>query len=474
MAANLTRFVDSIASAPTVRLDLNDEVSWFVKSFSAPPPRLRRSMSSNSMRDGVHVGSSTYDARTLTIELENIKSTQDTGATEIQKLWRELDRPDNYLMYQPTGATKPVFFRLYRSDASQLEDVIAQAAMRTITIELLAEPFALGLKESIAAATVTNNPLAGTNPCYFDVTGVLGDVAAPMVWWDSSANSEEMRTIAVQHKAAGGLENVFTQAESVTLGTDTTNPGGGPDAAMSGTGTNNYVRTSFSTAIMTTRLTWAPGDISGRWRVLAFVRRNATTSTLTVRALRHVYNPTTTTVWTGDTVTVPATASTRLVLDLGIVSLSARADKVVGHSTSTNTLAIGDMVFQAARSGGSDTLDWDVLMLLPAGGQYAELADVTSAVVSATGHTRVLIDGVEEVAAALSAAGDPTTGGTTIKPAVARLTGGFPYLLPNQSNRIHVIPWRSSASTGASTVTTTTTVTAAYWPRYLFVRPVST
>ncbi|GGO86601.1 hypothetical protein GCM10011584_09310 [Nocardioides phosphati] len=164
--ADLVRFVDSIVASPTVRLDLNGEATngWYVRSFSAPAPRLRRSMSSNAMRDGISVGSSSYDARTLTIELECIKNDQDSAATELQKLARELDRESNLIMYRPDGASKPVFFKTFRSDLAQIDDVIAQKAMRRFTIELLAEPFALGLPEALPKVTVSNDPALGSGP----------------------------------------------------------------------------------------------------------------------------------------------------------------------------------------------------------------------------------------------------------------------------------------------------------------------
>ena len=45
MAADVIQFVSAIDANPTVRLDINDETTWRCRSFLAPPPRLRRSMS---------------------------------------------------------------------------------------------------------------------------------------------------------------------------------------------------------------------------------------------------------------------------------------------------------------------------------------------------------------------------------------------------------------------------------------------
>ncbi len=472
MAGDLVRFVDSIAASPTVRLDLNDETSWWVRSFKAPPPRLRRSQSSNAMRDGIYVGSSSYGERTLTVELETRKSTQDLGATEIQKLWRELDRADNYLMYQPTGATKPVFFRLFRSDSSTLEDVIAQAAMRTITVELLAEPFALGLKESLGPYTVNNDPAAGSNPCYVDLPTILGDVPADFVYWDSaSGGSTYMSRVVASHSGTSAAVTgvaAFTQAESMSLGTDTTNPGGGPDAAMSGAGTNNFRRTSFATnaALIWRVLASSVTQPAGAYRIFVAVRRSGTTSTIQVRGSMSALNG----GWLGDLVTLENSTSRQLV-DLGVVNWPDA--RPVGYA-GVNGQCVAGVYFEASRVGGSDTLDWDAAIFVPAGGQNDSAAAMmlvqSTSATSSTG--RLVLDGLSGQAFKTSTVANPTT--TAVEHIPVAASGGFPRVSPNASNRLYVVSWHRATGSAVAGVTTTTTVDLAYWPRYLFVRPVST
>lgn len=462
---DLIRFVDSIDASPTVRLDLNDEVSFWVKRLNAPPPRLRRSQSENAMRDGISVGSSSYGSRVLTMEIECRKTTQDLAAVEIQKLWRELDRPTNILMYQPNGLTRPVFFRTFRSDASQLEDVMAQAAMRRFTVEVLAEPFALGLKESLGPFTVNNNPAAGSNGCYFDLPTILGDVAAPLVMWDDTTTQTDRFVIATRGTSA--LAMVWTQAESVTLGTDTTNPGGGPDAAMSGTGTNNYVRTSFATPSMATRLTWSPpASTRGKYRLLVFGRCNGAADL----TLGYSFAATPAPLEREESFSIPSPGGSRVVLDLGILNLSGGAPLAAGYGTSVVAKAARTLYVSASRDTGATTFDWDILALLPCGGQSGELAEPTTLIYSGAG-ARPVVDSVAEVVVGMTSAGDPTAGGGTFAAAsTSEVAGGFPYAMPGAVNRIHMV---RSDSGGSSAVAGSASVTLAYWPRYLHVRPVS-
>lgn len=465
--ADLIQFVDSISTTPTVRLDLNDETSFWVKSFSAPSPRLRRSVAENAMRDGVSVGSSSYGSRTLTIVLECRKSTQDLAAIEIQKLWRELDRPMNTIAYQPQGASKPVFFRTFRSDSSQLEDVVAQAAMRTFTIEILAEPFALGLPETLGPFTVTNDPAAASNGCYFDVTGVIGDVEAPAVVHDG--------TRVVGHgilasRTRDVADLIWTkQLESgsnVTLGTDTTNPGGGPDAAMSGTGTNNYLRTSFATtATMTTRVTWLMFNeaataaqrraIRGTYRLIVVVRRSDATSVINMKT-------------TSGELTSTALTTSRQMVDLGFATIGLRATTGIGYGAEVAGTYAANLAIFAERVSGSGTLDWDCIILVPADEQQAQWT--VSSDVGTSWHT--VVDGVRETVGLLNTATPPLSANPYFWPVPrTQLAGAMPSVKPNVTNRFFFLQALSRG--GAMTKSDTSSITLYYWPRYIFVRPVS-
>ncbi|MCF6376895.1 hypothetical protein L2K70_04705 [Nocardioides KLBMP 9356] len=443
--ADLVQFVDSISSSPTVRLDLNDEISFWVKSFSAPPPRLRRSMASNAMRDGISVGSSNYDGRTLTMEIECRKPNQDAAAVEMQKLWRELDRPTNLIRYHPQGASKPVFFRTFRSDASQLADVVAQAAMRTFTIEVLAEPFALGLRETLGPYTVNNDPAAASGALKFTIpmANALGDVPAPFL-----ASATTGSTAKGVWFATG--TPTIAQAEACSLGIDTTNPGGGPDAAMSGTGTNNYVTTSFSTnAAMVQRLQ-TPTTLFGLYRVAAVVRRSDATSVFTARAAVPSFGV------VGDTVTIPLTTN-RQVVDLGIIRVGS-ATEILDYSY-TATGASTNGAVQAARTSGSGSLQWDALLFLPVDSQFLVAEFGTARMVSIDSATQSVVGAV----------GNLLTGSAVSEKAA--VAGGFPVIQPAVDNTFTWV--HQAARLESHTKAAAISVTVYYHPQYLFVRPVS-
>jgi len=461
------QFVDSIASSPTVRLDINDGTTWRVTSFAAPPPRLRRAMSSNAMRDGVFVSSSNYDSRVLTLGLSLVHSSADNKATEIQKLARELDRDGNFLRYQPTGATKPVFFRLFRSDMSQLEQFSLPHALAKPTVELLAEPFALGLRETLGPFTVNNDPAAGSNGHYFDVTGVIGDVAAPCILQNATRT---VRTgfLSVRQNGTPSDLTAFTQFEGAgcTPFADTTNPGGGPDAAMSGAVANNYLRTSFATTtVLNQRVSWEPTltaaqnlALQGRFRILAVVRRSDASSVMTASA--GVLGLTANAV-----VTIPA-VTTRQVVDLGLVTIGSAANGTTGYTTG-NTTFVG-LTFNAGRASGTGTLDWDYFALMPADEATVIWASASTAATSSDD----LLDGyADRVSRALS--GDAAAGTAQVSNVQATAGGGIPDLVPNQTNRFLFL--ESDGVSGQNIVkANTSSFTLNYWPRYLFVRPSAT
>jgi len=479
MAVDTIKFVDSIAASPTVRLDVNDGTVWRCTRFDASPPRLRRAMSSNAMTDGVFVSSSQYDSRIVTLELALVHSSEDLAATEWQKLARELDRADNFLMYQPTSATKPVFFRLFRSDVPSMEQFTGGAqAFKKPTVELLAEPFALGLRETVSVGTFNNDPAAGSNGCYFDVTGVIGDVAAPTVISDT-ASTRFGGVIAVRQHGTPSDLTWFAQGESGTMGQDTAVPGGGPDAAMSGSGTNNYARTTFFLNTgMDNRLTVAIPPVGtlaqakaarGRYSIYAVVRRGDNTSVMTAEAAVAAGNGVTTT-----TVTLPLTTS-RILVRLGTYSLGqAVPDNPGGYAPGVGGYQLPSSITLRAAGPLNKTLDWDCVLLLPA--DESTFTWSTGSTDSASYDQ--YLDGSSQTIFAIASGSSPFTNTATIFSAAfdvnatLKMAGGFPMLVPNQTNRLFMV--YTTDANGATSKSVTGTIAVDYWPRYLFVRPSAT
>ena len=450
---HLAKFVDSIAASPTVRLDLNDETTWTCTRFDPGVPTIRRAMSSNAMTDGIHVSSSSYDARTITFDLLLRTSTQDLNATQIQTLARELDRATNIVMYQPNGLTKPVFFKTFRSNLSQIQDILTSTAMRTCTIELLAEPFALGLMETVSVGTVNNDPAHATNGCYFDIAAasVIGDVATPCLIVDTVA-AQVGTTWGVRQHGTPSDGVYFYQGESASL-VGFTNPGGGPSAANSGTGANNYVRATPGTMSLSWSIAGTDAQRiarAGDYRLLAVVTPSvADVWTLAVEQVgAYGYNTPVACVGTG-----------RQIVDLGVYNLgnSFRPGSAGSFAPADDTIIL------VGAYGGSGTLDFDYLQLVP--------ADEISGTCVITGASRDhAFDSAMDSAYAIETAGTLPSGTSNVGD-VGQASGGFISLVPNQVNRVI---WVKHTAENEITKANTSSLTVYYWPRYVFIRPSAT
>lgn len=464
--ADVLRFVDSVSASATTRLDLNDDTAVLhVREVAWNPPRLRRSVSQNVMRDGGYVGPSSYDLRTLVLSFDVIASDVDTLATHLQSLARELDRETNWLMYRPTGATHPVFFKTYRSDITGFDEIPAAVAFRQLTVEVLTDPHAVGLLETINVGAVNNYIGAGSNGGRFDLTGIKGDVKAPLalVGFVPGPNNQGqafgVRTGAYATSLPAGYE-----CEALAAGTDTSNPGGAADAAMSGTATTNYLRTTFATdADMKTRVTHTENTdatqeaLRGTHRVFAVVRRSSATGTINIRV-----------GWGGliaegsadgryNASVATAASTVRQVVDLGVVSFEAPL---------TTLRPFVSFALQAERTSGTSTLDWDSVIFMP--------ADEHLLVIShESGHSQQpVIDAESESVFAADSATTLYTGAEHWDYR-ASASGSFLWVTPNTTNRVLCIGW-NPATMSTLTGTTWSAVYAYYYPRYTTIRPVST
>lgn len=470
--ADVLRFVDSVSASATTRLDLNDDTAVLhVREVQWNPPRLRRSVSQNMMRDGGHAGPSSYDLRTLVLTFDVIASSVDTLATHLQALTRELDRETNWLMYQPTGATHPVFFKTYRSDIAGFVDVPAAVAFRQLTVEIVTDPHAIGLLETVNVGTVPNDP-ADSGGNYFDLTSIKGDVTTPLILKDTAAN-DIWHVLAVRRTGTPSDMTYFVQAEDCTADTDTSNPGGGPDAAMSGSGTNNYLRTTFgTTTALQFRVTWSPSlsiaqqeAMRGRFRLLVVVRPSGGLSTMTLEAR---YG------WNGDVSTagqVTVSGAARQVVDLGFVEFGQQFQ--AGYSADALGQSDITIYLKAARSGAVENLDWDGFYLLP--------ADDETAIIQASMNASTddwIYDGVNQRSFGVATGADPFTTATAQVTSLRHsVSGSFLTVAPGVTNRIFYVRGQSAVGTtlnGALDKTSDGNVTAYYYPLYTTVRPVAT
>lgn len=465
---DIVEFVDSIAASPTVRLSLTSG-PWRVlhAGTDLSPPALRRASASTLMRDGAFYPAAAYDDRILKLRFGLSASTADSQATSLQQLQWELDRPGNLLRWQPHGATFPVFFRTIRSATGTIlgHPGANQAPYREIDVELLAEPFAYGLKQTISTATVSNNPAAGSNGCFMDITGVKGDVETPLIIRTSTTNivgsNDNESLFAVRRRGTPSNAPFLLQAESMTVSTDTTTQAN--DAAFSGAG-NNYTRTTFATQpglttrLATTHPAGASQDYRGTYRVFARVRKTVSGDTVNVQL---TWGGTLGTV-TNDLVTLPAGTTIHHV-DLGLMSMPPGPDPVTDGLSGTALSVTGVHVrFRAERAVGTGAqVDLDYLLFVPADDRLCVVKWGTL-----SGSDSCTVDGTRDMVYG-------TVSGAVNNVNIAQVEGGFPMVTPNQTNRLYFVRQvRAGAIT--DTIGGTNDLDVSYFPRYLYLRPAST
>lgn len=466
------QFVDQMSASPTVRLDLNSRVSGLlvgVDGIDLSPPPLRRAVVSTLLTDGEAIPAAAYGNRTIKLPIVLFATSADTGMTVLQNLARELVRTTNILKVQLAGASSPVFFRTYAAPDYTLAMLRLLPATKTsVTLEIPAEPFAFGLKETIAPVTVTEDPASGTNPMRWDITGVKGDVETPLVLTLPTGNlydsGDPISVLAARRRGTVANVPFFVQAESMTLGTDTTLPGN--DANMSGSG-SNYARCSFGTNSSMVRRVYLDAfpttinvDSRGRYRVFALLRRSSATGAIGVQ-LGYTASGSPILVQNDEVPTDLTTA--RCHADLGLISFPTGQDPVTdGYSGAELSVKGRYIELRATRTSGSSNLDIDYLLFVPADDSLA-LIDWGDALQTTD---EFVVDGTREMIYT------QTTSDEVYGSLPSVVAGGFPMITPNVTNRIY---WIRRAGRGATvTKSETTSIAVSYWPRYLFVRPAST
>lgn len=464
-------FVDGIASSPTVRLALMGGSSdWqvLVKETDWGMPELRRAVAGTLLVDGQQIPASAYGNRTMTLALNASHLAPDAAAAKFQTLCRELDRPANFLRLC-ADTTEVVFFRTLRSTPGS---VVWDKFQQKATVRLLAEPFAYGLKETQSGVVVTNDPAAGANGCYLDITGIRGDVETPAQILLSGLNTGTFADIIIGTRRRGTPSSgaYFFQAEAMTAGVDTALAA---DATMSGAGNNLMATTFAGTATMTTRLSLTtnfPGssgvDLRGTYRMYAVVKGNGGTyqvqwSILPVGGGAAAVQ--------SEVFSVGSAGSNRSLIDLGKIQFPIGADPVYdGYSGAEKSVTGGYLVVAAARITGAVSLGWDTFILVPDDPARGDDWFSLSLYGLATDKD-IVIDGPRDMVYPQNTAA--VTLPTWYSP---QWQGRIPRLTPNQTNRwIFLRPDKAGTdATYGDVKSRTTTVTVSYWPRYLFVRPV--
>jgi hypothetical protein len=464
MAIDSIAFVDSISATANIRLNLS-AAPWSVlfNGTDLTPPPFRRAVVSTLLTDGSIIPAAAYDNRTITLHLQCDASSPGLAATQLQLLNRELDRPNNILKWQPEPSIPAVYFRTFRSP-DYVDNHDHGINLYDFVLSIQAEPFAYGLQEnSTSTVTINNDPTAGSNGKYFEVTGVKGDVETPVMFKLGGGIANHQSVFAMRRGGTPSAAPFFLQAEAMTQGTNTSTQAN--SATYSGSGNNSSVTTFGSSndlthvRLLSTFPSSASVDVRGQYRV--YLRAHASSGSNTFAfQLGHGQRPVTN---TERDVTFASITNGPRMIDLGLVQMPEGFDPG-GNGPSGVALPVAGVAIGvfASRLSGSGNLIYDYLLFMP--------ADDRQCLVNwgATSVTQFVLDGYSRTVYALNSSGQIQDNG------ISYFTGDIPYFAPNVINRVCYINDVTPEPSLADLNSGTCTLDWFYWPRYLYVRPVTT
>jgi hypothetical protein len=466
------QFVDSIAASPTVLLDLNaSPFAVDVQRVDLSPPEYQQAWGDNSLAHGARLVWEKAVNRTLVIPLHITTSTVAAQETAIQNLGLMLAR--NSILKVQYGNT-PIFFRTFANPKYAMKIRRALRDSSSVDLAIAAEPFGYGSRVEVTGSpfTVSNNPVAGTNPTWFDITNVPGDAPTPLLLLVTSTGASGAPSgmvnkwlhLATRRRGTPSLLNPVVQAEGMLASTDTALVPSN-NAAFSGAGQNGMRVTFATNATMTVRLSdQFPQDdvarIDNRGEYLVYARCSKTVAGDTIDVqfrygtgvVNHVSN---------DVQRCPAGQAGPFFLNLGKLPVPAYSDPVYQGFSGVETKAKNSWVaLYAQRVSGTGNLDIDYLYMVPAD-------DQTLICQFPVTDTTYAIDGTTDGGGAVYAA--PTTLDEVLNIAFPPKIvggGGFPEVIPGtQVNRIY---WLRNIDPNGTVdaVGDTSTIRAYVWPRW--------
>lgn len=472
MPTAISFVADMVTNNPATVLDLNASPITLAPGADLSPSDFDIGWTDNPMTDGALMNRSKATVRTLRIPLQIVSTTASGFSNAVEDLGLAL-ASDSILRVQFNNSVAPVFFMTFANPkyAAQVRGILSCAVQyQLVTLEIPADPYAYGPRVTAGTYTVTNNPaVTGVNPCSFDVTGVGGDQPTPLLLHATSTGVtgtpsglvNKWTHIGMRRRGTpSGYSNVI-QAESMTLGNGAVVVA---DAAMSD---GNKVTVTPGLTAMTLRLNDTfPGngtatvEARGTYRVYARVVKTIFTDVWDVQ-LRYGADAATAVI--NDTRRTPTPSPGNngpWNIDLGLMPCPVWSDPVHHGFSGVRTKCMVPFVgLYAQRVSGTGALQIDYLYFVPAD-------DLTLIARFPTTDTLYAIDGTTDEGGAcyaMPATLDEIT--TTAGPVQIVGGGGFPEVIPGQTNRLHVIRQTDPNGT-VDTLTSTTTWVAYYWPRW--------
>ena len=456
-------FVDGPSSSPTVLFDLDAQEPFsVVVGTSTSPPQRRVSSFGSSARDGDVLAQKAYQDRQLAIRLRfELGTTAEEQSEGIQTLARLLDGPQ-WLMWQSDAKIEPVFYRTKFGDIEVDDSMLTDTPTRYVSLSIAAEPFGYGLPVS-GSAVIDNDPTSGTNKMSYLFPDIQGDVATPL-WLKVSQNATTWETIlsttCMPVGVTGGAPVVTGAFDiSISAGTRWLAASSAADATAISGFRKRWTRDSVvlnATGLVTLGTSYLANVPRGDYRLLVRVRSSSSTSTITG--------------WISDpSLSIDLSSQPKPLIpgttwgwvDLGVVrapGFGPRQTALLDQAHDTRTY----LTFYIT-AANDVTIDFDELMLVPAGLDAA--LDTRTAIVGGdlTGTDDLFVDGVNEQTYLRVESTD------TMAPATM-VGSGFPRVVPNADCRLNFVRLINTAGDDKAL---DTTINWTYLPQYLYDRPAS-
>lgn len=371
MVYPLLKFVAAPSLDAAVRLDLNEDSRH--SGIRLWPGKNGWTIGNPTMEgdpDGIGVE---YGPRTLSFTL-NVEGAKPLALAKHSAVARELLRDGNWLLFQLSPTTAPVWFHTYRTQPGELsfEHVTSGGGLDRwrIAMTLTAEPFAVGARVVLDPVTIRNNPAAtggGVLPARVVLPEILGDAPTPLRVELSPSNRGVMsgfRWLMHNHATDGPAVAPIVwdigTGDAWTAGTDT--GAGVANAAYVG---GSYRPVTFATVdVLVDRIKGvAPTPVpNGRYRVLARVARSDTDSTFQLRFGSYIFLG----YRYGDTAVMDrepsGSAGHATWVDLGDFNFPVGASAPPAYGL---TAPAPDVALQVARTSGTGQARIDAIMLIP-------------------------------------------------------------------------------------------------------------
>jgi hypothetical protein len=461
------QFVDSIAASPTVLLDLNASPFFIDTSrVDLTPPEFDQSWSDNSLYHGSRLVWEKAQNRSLFIPVHIMTSTVAAQETAIQNLGLQIAK--NGILKVQIGST-PIFFRTFGNPKYAMKVRRSLKDTGSVDLTILAEPFGYGTRVEVTGSpfTVNNDPANATNPCRFDITGVLGDASTPLLLVVASTGAtgapsgmiNKQVHIGTRRRGTPSNYSNIIQGESMTL------VNGAASTVVAGTSGGSVMRITPSGATMLVRAGnpfpsngTSVIDARGQYKVYARCQKSIAGDTWDIQLK---YGTSSVDCVANDVQRLPAAAAGPYYVDVGMVPCPAYSDPTFhGFSGVETKSQVPWISFWAQRVSGTGTLDVDFLYFMPAD-------DQTLIAKFPNNDIQYAIDGTTDSGGAVYGFPYPAMDEilTTGSPVQVVGGAGFPEVLPGVTNRIHWLRNVDPAGT-VDALANNTTVRAFYWPRW--------